>query len=89
MQNKPKSQLYKRLFLISLAIFILGFVTALTGLLKLYGTVNNSGFGATTKSSSSNATGDITKAGGYIAAVGFYAGLLFLIMFVVSRRKEK
>jgi len=90
MQQKPKTQLYKKLLFGSLATFILGLLITGFGLSNLYSTVNKCGFGAGNCSNSSTSThGDIAKIGSYIVAVSFYAGLLFLILFLVARSRER
>jgi UPF0716 family protein affecting phage T7 exclusion len=88
MQPKLKSQLYKKLLIGSILIFILGVITSIAGLLNLYRSVDNSGFSNAKVSSPSIHTG-IPKVASIVAAIGFYAALLFLILFLVARHKEK
>jgi hypothetical protein len=90
MQKQSKSQLYKKLLFGSLAIFIIGLLITGFGLSNLYSTVNKCGFGAgNCSTSSTTAHSDIAKIGGYIVAISFYIVLLFLILFLVTRSKER
>jgi hypothetical protein len=88
MQPKLKSKRYKKLLIGSVIVFVLGLLFVFIGLSNLYGAVNKCGFGAGTCTYSS-AHGILTKLGSIVAGIGFYASLLFLILFLVARYKEK
>jgi hypothetical protein len=88
MQPQPKSKLYKKLLIGSVSLFALGLLIAFVVLSKLYGDADKCGFGAAT-CSSANTHGVLTKVGSTMALVGFYAGLVFFILFLVARSKEK
>jgi Sec-independent protein secretion pathway component TatC len=88
MQPQPKSKLYKKLLIGSVALFALGLLIAFVVLSNLYGDADKCGFGAGT-CSSANTHGTLVKVGSTMTLVGFYAGLVFLILFLVARSKEK
>lgn len=87
-QKQPKSKLYKKLFIGSACLFILGLLVTFTGLFNLYGSVNKCGFGAG-NCSYSNTHGVMAQVGSIAVAIGFYTGLVFIILFLAARHKEK
>lgn len=90
MKNKSRSRLYKKLIYVSSVVFLAGLVTALTGLLKIYKTVESSGFKQTNSSTVSNThISPVAKIGAIVASVGFYAGIVFVVLLLVSKSKEK
>ena len=86
MQDRHKSKLYKKLFICSLIVFIVGFLVVVVSVLKDYGIANRC---ASNACPGVSIHGGIPKIGSYVAAVGFYASLVFSVLLLFARSKEK